>query len=114
MGTVMSITRRDAGDAVNAKGVDSILVRQRVSRQKPLVGAYVAGAARGGYSARPEDCISGSSVVLSEGLPIKTAIYLLALPTLIKLRTRLLGRIADVAFTFVMLNTAALSHYFIL
>jgi hypothetical protein len=44
MGTVMSITHGDAGDAVNAEGVDSILVRQRVSGQKPLVGAYVAGA----------------------------------------------------------------------
>ena len=51
MGTVMSITHRDTGDAVNAKGVDSILVRQRVSRQKPLVGAYVAGAVHGGYCA---------------------------------------------------------------
>jgi hypothetical protein len=66
MGTVMSITHGDAGDAVNAEGVDSILVRQRVSRQKPLVVAYVAGAVPGGYCARPEDCIPGLSVVLSE------------------------------------------------
>ncbi len=51
MGTVMSITHRDTGDAVNAKGVDSILVRQRVSRQKRLVGVYVAGAVHGGYCA---------------------------------------------------------------
>jgi hypothetical protein len=112
MGTVMSITSRDAGDALNAKGVD--LVRQNVSRQKPLVGAYVACAVRGGYCTRPEDCISGSSIVLPDGLAIETAFYLLALATLIKPRTRLLGRNADLAFTFVRLNTAALSHYFIL
>ena len=77
MGTVMSITHRDAGDAVNAKRVDSIFVRQRVSRQKPVVGAYVAGAVHGGYCARPEDCSPGFSVVLSDGLAIKTAFHLL-------------------------------------
>ena len=82
MGTGMSITHRDSGDAVNAKGVDSITVRQRVSRQKPLVGAYVAGAVRGGYCDRPEDCISGWCIVLSDGLAIKTAFYLLALANL--------------------------------
>jgi len=112
MGTVMSISHRDAGDALNAKGVDSILVRQRVSRQKPLVGAYLAGAIRGGCCARQEDCIPALCVVLSDSLAIKTAFYLLALAALIKSRPRLLGRIA--AFTFVMLNTPALSHCFIL
>jgi biofilm PGA synthesis N-glycosyltransferase PgaC len=41
-------------------------------------------------------------------LAIQAAFYLLALAALIKSRPRRLGRIADVAFTFVMLNTAAL------
>jgi hypothetical protein len=81
MGTVISITHGDAGDAVNAESVDSILVRQRVSGQKPLVGAYVAGAVHGGYCARPEDCSPGLSVVLSDRLAIKTAFYLLVLPS---------------------------------
>src|SRR5882762_9966603 len=45
---------------------------------------------------------------------LKLRSYLLALAALIKSRPRLLGRIPDLAFTFVMLNTVALSHYFIL
>ena len=80
MGTVMSVTHGDAGDGVNAKGVESTVVRQGVSRQR-LFEAYVACAVRGGYSVRPEECTPGLSVVLSYGLAIKTASYLLVSPS---------------------------------
>jgi hypothetical protein len=74
MDTGMSITHRDAVDASNTKGVDSMAVRQRVLPQEPLVGAHVAGAVRGGDRVRPEDCIPGCLSCYRIALPIKTAI----------------------------------------
>ena len=66
MDTGMSISRRDAAEALNTKGVDRMVARQRVLPQKTLVETHVAGAVHGGYCARPEDCITGLSVVLSD------------------------------------------------
>ncbi len=64
MGTVMSLTYSHAGDAVNAVAMDSTSVQQRISRRKPLVGAYFSLLLfMVVYCARPEDWIPGLSVV---------------------------------------------------
>ncbi|PYU20870.1 MAG: hypothetical protein DMG32_21595 [Acidobacteria bacterium] len=64
MGTLTSVTHRDARDAANAGAKDATSVRQRISRQRPLVGAYVSLLLfMVVYCARPEDWIPGLSVV---------------------------------------------------
>jgi O-antigen ligase len=64
MGTVMSFTHSSAGDALNAVPIDPTSVRQRISRRKPLVGAYASLLLfMVVYCARPEDWIPGLSVV---------------------------------------------------
>src|SRR5438309_9047019 len=64
MGTVTNVTHRDARDAANAGAKDATSVRQRISRQRPLVGAYVSLLLfMVIYCARPEDWIPGLSVV---------------------------------------------------
>lgn len=64
MDTVMNIAPRDAGDAVSAKGVDSISVRRRVSLRKlstTQAASYFAVVFFSiTYFARPEDWIPGA------------------------------------------------------
>ncbi|PYU24758.1 MAG: hypothetical protein DMG30_07640 [Acidobacteria bacterium] len=63
MGTVTSVTHRDASVA-NARAKDATSVRHGISRQRPLVGAYVSLLLfMVVYCARPEDWIPGLSIV---------------------------------------------------
>ena len=56
MGSVMSFTHSPVNDAVSAVALDSTSVRQRISRRKPLVGAYVSLLLfMVVYCARPEE-----------------------------------------------------------
>jgi len=64
MGSVMSFTHSPVNDAVSAVALDSTSVRQRISRRKPLVGAYVSLLLfMVVYCARPEDWIPGLSFI---------------------------------------------------
>jgi hypothetical protein len=73
MDTVMRIAQRDPGGAVNAKCVDSIVVRQRVLPQKPLVGAHFAGAVHGGSAPDQRTAPLVCVLFYRTALPIKTA-----------------------------------------